>query len=607
MSETMSFQAEVQQLLDLVVHSLYSDREIFLRELISNASDALDRARFTALSKPDLLPAEGEPGVTLSFNKDLGTITVSDNGIGLTKEEAIEHLGTIARSGTKAFAKVLKERGNSAEGLIGQFGVGFYASFMVAHRVEVESLSGEPGSEAVHWESDGGGTFSVDAGKRTTRGTDVTLHLRAESQEYADQWKLKEIVEKHSDFVQYPVLLEGERVNQSTALWAKNPKEVTEDEYIAFYKHITGDWRRPAFWLHFRSEAPFEFGAVLYFPEERPFDLDHPDTKKGLKLYQRRVLIQEHAEQLLPRYLRFVRGVVDAPEVSLNVSREILQNTPIINAIKKQLVKRVLRRLTEISREEPENWLKFWESFGGTLKEGVAEDGDNKESLLPLLRFRSTTAEGWRDLATVKAELKEGQDAIWYLTGLDLERMKSNPQLERFRKKGWEVLLLSDPVDEWVVMNVPSFETIPLKSVAKADLPADEDPVAEEAKKQAEPFVGWLKGLLTGQVEDVRTTSRLTDSPAVLVDGEGAVSANMERILRAARQDAPKARRILEVNPEHPLVRKLVVLQTAGATEQAEPVAKLLLDYARIAEGNLEDTAGFAKRLQLLMLQASGS
>lgn len=607
MSETMSFQAEVQQLLDLVVHSLYSDREIFLRELISNASDALDRARFTALSKPELLPGEGEPAVTLTFNKDLGTITVSDNGIGLTKEEAIEHLGTIARSGTKAFAKVLKERGNSAEGLIGQFGVGFYASFMVAHRVEVESLSAEPGAEAVHWESDGGGTFSVDAGKRTTRGTDVTLHLRAESQEYADQWKLKEIVEKHSDFVQYPVMLEGERVNQSTALWAKNPKEVTEDEYIAFYKHITGDWRRPAYWLHFRSEAPFEFGAVLYFPEERPFDLDHPDTKKGLKLYQRRVLIQEHAEQLLPRYLRFVRGVVDAPEVSLNVSREILQNTPIINAIKKQLVKRVLRRLTEISREEPEGWIKFWESFGGTLKEGVAEDGDNKESLLPLLRFRSTTADGWRDLATVKAEMKEGQDAIWYLTGLDLDRMRANPQLERFRKKGWEVLLLSDPVDEWVVMNVPSFETTPLKSVAKADLPAEDDPVAEEAKKQAEPFVGWLKGLLTGQVEDVRTTTRLTDSPAVLVDGEGAVSANMERILRAARQDAPKARRILEVNPEHPLVRKLVVLQTAGATEQAEPVAKLLLDYARIAEGSLEDTAGFAKRLQHLMLQASGS
>ena len=607
MSETMSFQAEVQQLLDLVVHSLYSDREIFLRELISNASDALDRARFTALSKPELLPGEGEPAVTLTFNKDLGTITVSDNGIGLTKEEAIEHLGTIARSGTKAFAKVLKERGNSAEGLIGQFGVGFHASFMVAHRVEVESLSAEPGAEAVHWESDGGGTFSVDAGKRTTRGTDVTLHLRAESQEYADQWKLKEIVEKHSDFVQYPVMLEGERVNQSTALWAKNPKEVTEDEYIAFYKHITGDWRRPAYWLHFRSEAPFEFGAVLYFPEERPFDLDHPDTKKGLKLYQRRVLIQEHAEQLLPRYLRFVRGVVDAPEVSLNVSREILQNTPIINAIKKQLVKRVLRRLTEISREEPEGWIKFWESFGGTLKEGVAEDGDNKESLLPLLRFRSTTADGWRDLATVKAEMKEGQDAIWYLTGLDLDRMRANPQLERFRKKGWEVLLLSDPVDEWVVMNVPSFETTPLKSVAKADLPAEDDPVAEEAKKQAEPFVGWLKGLLTGQVEDVRTTTRLTDSPAVLVDGEGAVSANMERILRAARQDAPKARRILEVNPEHPLVRKLVVLQTAGATEQAEPVAKLLLDYARIAEGSLEDTAGFAKRLQHLMLQASGS
>lgn len=606
MSETLSFQAEVKQLLDLVVHSLYSDREIFLRELISNASDALDRVRFLGLSRNDLRAADGDPQITLSFSKELGTITITDNGVGLTREEAIEHLGTIAKSGTKAFAQMAKEKGNSTEGLIGQFGVGFYASFMVAHRVVVESLSAEPGAESVRWESDGGGTFLVDPGQRSVRGTEVTLHLRSECQDFSDQWKIKEIVEKHSDFVQYPVMLEGERLNQSAALWTRSPKEVEEAEYVAFYKHISGDWKNPAFWVHLRAEAPLEFQAVLYVPQERPFDLDHPDVKKGLRLYQRRIMIQDHAEQFLPRYLRFMRGVVDAPEVSLNVSREILQNTPVIQAIRKQLVKRSLRRLSEVAREDAATYTTFWTTFGTTLKEGVAEDGDNKESLLPLLRFRTTTSDEWRDLATIKAEMKEGQDAIWYLTGLELEKMRANPQLERFRKKGWEVILLSDPVDEWVVMNVPSFETVPLKSVARGEFKDDEDPIAEEARKQATPFVSWLSDLLKGQVDEVRASGRLTDSPAVLVDGDGGVSANMERILKAARQDVSKAKRILEVNPEHPLVRKLVSLHSQGGDVQAEPVARLLLDYARIAEGHLEDTAGFTKRLQALMLQASG-
>jgi molecular chaperone HtpG len=611
MSEKLSFQAEVQQLLDLVVHSLYSDREIFLRELVSNASDALDRARFQALSRSDLRPAEGEPQITLAFSKEKGTITISDNGIGLSREEAIEHLGTIARSGTRAFAKALKERGTTAEGLIGQFGVGFYASFMVAHRVEVESLSAEPGAEPVHWESDGGGTFEVAPGKRATRGTDVTLHLRSDAQEFADQYRLKEIVEKHSDFVQYPVMLESERMNQSSALWTRNPKEVTEEEYTAFYKHISNDWQNHGFHVHFRSEAPLEFSAVLYVPGSRPFDLDYPDAKRGLRLYQRRVMILEHAEAFLPRYLRFARGVVDAPEVSLNISREILQQTPVIGAIKKQIVKRLLRRIGEVAKDDAaegtDNYTKFWENFGTTLKEGVSEDGDNKETILPLLRFRTTTSEGWRDFASIKADLKEGQDAIWYMTGSDLEKMKSNPQLERFRKKGYEVILLSDPVDEWVVMNVPSFETVPLKSIARGEFKDEEDPIAEEARKQAAPFVSWLGDLLKGQVDEVRASGRLTDSPAVLVDGDGGVSANLERILKSARQDAPKARRILEVNPEHPLVRKLTSMHEAKADETAEPIARLLLDYARVAEGSLEDTAGFAKRLAALMLQASGS
>ena len=610
MADTLPFQAEVKQLLDLVVHSLYSDREIFLRELISNASDALDRVRFAGLQRNDLRAAEGEPGVVVTVDKDKGTITISDNGIGLTREQAVEHLGTIARSGTKAFAENLRERGTSAEGLIGQFGVGFYASFMVAHRVVVESMSAEPDAEPIRWESDDGGTFNVEPGSRTTRGTDVILHVRTDAVEFLDDTRLRSIVEKHSDFLQYPVSLDGEQVNKSTALWSRSPSEVSDDDYKAFYKHVCGDWQDPQAWSHFRSEAPLEFSAVLFVPTKRPFDLDHPDVKRGLKLYQRRVLVLEHAEAFLPRYLRFVRGVVDAPEVSLNVSREILQNTPVITSIKKQIVKRVLRRLKEMSKETPAEYQTFWENFGATLKEGVAEDGDNKDALLPLLRFRTTEttdAEPLRDLAAIKANLKEGQDTIWYLTGLDIDRMKVSPQLERFRKKGWEVVLLSDPVDEWVVMNVTEFEGTPLKSVARGDLEADDDPIAEEARKQAEPFATWLAGLLGGNVSSVRPSARLTESPAVLVDSDWGVSANLERILRAARQDGPKAQRILEINPEHTLVKRLVGLHRDGRSEAAEPLALLLLDYAKIAEGTLDDAAGFSKRLSALMESASAS
>lgn len=608
MSDTLPFQAEVQQLLELVVHSLYSDREIFLRELVSNASDALDRARFSALQRNDLRNADGEPAISIAVDKAKGTITVSDNGIGLTREQAIEHLGTIARSGTKAFAQKLKEKGTSAEGLIGQFGVGFYASFMVAHKVEVQSLSGEPDAEPVHWVSDGGGTFTVETGARATRGTDVVLHVRSDAADFLDDARLREVIERHSDFVQYPIRIGDEQVNQSQALWARDPREVTADEYKSFYKHVCGDWQDPLAWVHFRSEAPLEFSSALFFPEKRPFDLDHPEVKRGLKLYQRRVLVLENADNFLPRYLRFVKGVVDAPEVQLNVSREILQNTPVISAIKKQLVKRVLRRLKELGREEPQTYRTFWENFGATLKEGIAEDGDNKDALLPLLRFRTTSSTDeapWRDLAAIKADMKEGQDAIWYLTGLDLERMKLSPQLERFRKKGFEVILLSDPVDEWVVMNLTEFDGTPLKSVARGDLDEkDEDPIAEEARKQAEPFASWLGGLLSGSVQSVRPSKRLTESPAVLVDADWGVSANMERILRAARQEGPKASRVLEINPEHALVKKLVALHRDGKSDAAEPLARLLLDYAKIAEGNVDDAAGFSKRLSALMEQA---
>lgn len=607
MSETLSFQAEVQQLLDLVVHSLYSDREIFLRELVSNASDALDRARFLALQRSDLRPPVGEPGITLAVDKGRGTITVSDDGVGLTREQAIEHLGTIARSGTKAFAQALKEKGTSAEGLIGQFGVGFYASFMVAHRVEVDSLSAEPGAEPVHWESDGGGTFSVAPGTRTERGTTVTLHLRSDATEFLDPERLRAIIKKHSDFVAWPVRLDAETVNQRSALWARNPKEVADDEYRALYKHLSKDWQDPLAWVHFKSEAPLEFAAVLFFPATRPWDLDYPDVKRGIRLYQQKVLVLEHAEQFLPRWLRFVRGLVDAPEVQLNVSRELLQNTPVIQAIKKQLVKRVLRRLKELATEDAPTYTKFWEAFGTTLKEGVAEDAEHREQLAWLLRFKTTAGEDWRDLATLKNTMKEGQDAIWYLTGLDLARLRQSPQLEKFRQKGWEVMLLHDPVDEWVVMNLTEFEGVPLKSVARGEFEEkEEDPIAEEARKQIEPFVGWLREELGGAVSDVRASKRLTESPAVLVDSDWGVSANLERILRSVRQEGPKAQRVLEINPEHALVRRLSALQAEGRTEDVKPLARLLLDYAQLAEGHVEDAPGFAKRLALLMAKAAG-
>ncbi|GDX80825.1 chaperone protein HtpG [Deltaproteobacteria bacterium] len=606
MAETLPFQAEVRQLLDLVVHSLYSDREIFLRELISNASDALDRSRIAGLTRTDLMAAEGEPRIEIEVNRDRGTLTIRDNGIGLTKDQAVEHLGTIAKSGTKAFAEALKAKGNSADGLIGQFGVGFYASFMVAHKVEVQSLSAEPGAEPVIWTSEGTGEFTIEPGSRSTRGTAVTLHLRSDCTEFLDTWKVKDIVRKHSAFVAYPVMLEDEKLNEQQALWSRDPAEVTEEEYKAFYKQALGEWQEPATWLHFRAEAPLEYQAVLYFPGERPFDLDYPDGKRGVRLFQRRVLIQEASDQFLPRYLRFIKGVIDAPEVSLNVSREILQNTPVLRSIRNQVVKRVLRRLREMGREDVPGYTKLWENFGTSIKEGVAEDKDNVEAITPLLRFRTTAGEEWRDLAQLKADMKEGQKELWYLTGMDLGRLRASPQLEAFRKKGWEVILLSDPVDEWVVMNLTEYDGVKLKSAARDELEKEDDPIAEEARKQAEPFATWVAELLAGTVSGVRPSRRLTDSPSVLVD-EGHMSANMERILRATRQGGgPKASRVLEINPEHPLVKRLVALHGEGNTAEAEPLARLLLDYAQLAEGHVEDVAGLTARLSAVMLKAAG-
>ncbi len=607
MADTLPFQAEVRQLLDLVVHSLYSDREIFLRELVSNASDALDRARIAGLTSSDLRPAEGEPAIELEVNRDLGTLVVRDNGIGLTREQAIEHLGTIAHSGTKAFAEALKQKGGTSEGLIGKFGVGFYASFMVAHKVVVHSLSAEPGAEPVIWTSDGTGEFTVEPGSREQRGTAVTLHMRSDATEFLDTYQLKNVVRKHSAFVPYAVMLDGARLNDQPALWAQDPAELKAEDYQAFYKQALGEWQDPAGWVHFRAEAPLEYQAVLYFPTERPFDLDYADAKRGLRLYQRRVLIQEKSDEFLPRYLRFAKGVIDAPEVSLNVSREILQQTPVLRSIKNQVVKRVLRRLKEIGRDEPEAYLRFWENFGATLKEGVAEDRDNLDAITPLLRFHTTDGDTWRDLAEIKSSMKEGQSELWYLTGMDLGRLRASPQLEAFRKRGWEVILLTDPVDEWVVMHLTEFDGVKLKSAARGELDHDDDPIAEEARKQATPFADWVGELLAEKVSKVRPSQRLTESASVLVD-EGHMSSNMERILKATRQNgAGSAQRVLEINPEHALVKRLIVLHGEGDIAAAEPLARLLLDYAQLAEGHVDDVAGLTSRLSALMLKAAGA
>ncbi|MCK6501996.1 molecular chaperone HtpG [Myxococcota bacterium] len=636
---THRYQADVRQILDLVTHSLYSDREIFLRELVSNASDALDRARFEGLKDQGLRPAsppEGqEPGIRVTVDEAARTVVIEDDGVGLTAAEAEKNLGTIAHSGTKAFRKALQEQkehagekaseAHAADGLIGQFGVGFYSAFMVADRVVVESLSARPDQAAILWESEGGDGYTLTSGERTARGTRVTLHMRDDAEEFLDADRLREIVRKHSDFVPWPVRVGEERANQEQALWRRDPAEVTAEDYKGLYRHLGGDWQEPLAWLHARVEGNLSFDTVLFVPASRPWTMDRLDFKPALKLYQKRVKVLDSAEQLLPRYLRWVTGVVDSADVELNMSREILQQTPALKVIKKQLTKRVLERLKELTEQDREGYAKFWDQLGHILKEGIHEiamdagASADKDRLVPLLRFKTTTShkatdvvERWRSLAQVKEAMGEGQDAIWYLADVDKERIGHSPLLEAFKKRGWEVLLLDDPVDEWVTMNLSEFDGVPLKSVAHGELPEAEekgeeaDPIAKAAKEQAAPLASFMEALLGESVAGVRLSSRLVDSPSVLVNQEGAMSANLERILRSANQEVPTSKRVLEINPEHPMVKTLARLNQEGKTG-LEPFARLLLDHAAIAEGRLDDAEGFAKRLQALMEKAAGA
>jgi molecular chaperone HtpG len=624
--ETLGFQTEVKQLLHLMIHSLYSNKEIFLRELVSNASDACDKLRFEALNNATLYGDDSELKIRVSFDKFARTITISDNGIGLSRDEAIAHLGTIAKSGTKEFFSALTGDQAKDAHLIGQFGVGFYSSFIVADKVTVVSRrAGVEAAQAVCWESAGEGEYSIEMVEKASRGTDVTLHLREGEDDFLSAWKLKSIIRKYSDHITLPIVMkkeewkdgeqvvtdEDETVNQASALWVRSKSDITDEQYTEFYKHVAHDFEDPLCWTHARVEGKQEYTQLLYIPARAPFDLWDRNARHGIKLYVRRVFIMDDAEQLMPLYLRFVRGVVDSANLPLNVSREILQQSKDIDNIRSGCTRKVLSMLEGLANSDDavdkEKYAKFWEAFGAVLKEGVGEDHANKDKIAGLIRFASTHGEGDKQvvsLAEYIGRMKEGQEKIYYVTADTFNAAKNSPHLEIFKKKGIEVLLLSDRVDEWVVGHLTEFEGKSLQSVAKGglDLGKLED---EEEKKEAEKAADEYKDLLEKvktslgeKVKDVRVTYRLTDSPSCLVSDEHDPSGNLARLLKAAGQAAPNAKPILEINPNHPAVMRLKYEEN-----RFDDWAALLFEQATLAEGGqLDDPAGFVRRINDLMM-----
>ena len=628
--ETLGFQAEVKQLLRLVTHSLYSNKEIFLRELISNASDACDKLRFEALSNKDLYESDAELQIRVSFDKEAGTITVSDNGIGMSRDEVIEHIGTIAKSGTREFFDRLTGDQAKDANLIGQFGVGFYSAFVVADRVTlVTRRAGSPASEGVRWESGGEGEYTIEAVEKTGRGTDVTLHLRSEESDFLSGWKLREIVRRYSDHIMIPIRMQkeawdnekgavsseagDETVNQASALWARSKSEITPEQYDEFYKHVAHDFEAPLAYSHARVEGRHEYTALLYLPARAPFDLWDREHRKGLKLYVRRVFIMDDAEHLTPPYLRFVRGVIDSNDLPLNVSREILQESKDVEAIRAGVVKRVLGMLDELAQGDKEKYQKFWQEFGRVLKEGLGEDSANRDRIAKLLRFASTqSGTETQDVALDDyiARMKHGQESIYYVTADTFNAARNSPHLEVFRKKGIEVLLMYDRVDEWVVASLTEYEGKKLVSVARGDL--DLGVLADEDDRKAKDDAGELKELLEAikqslgeQIKEARVTNRLTESPACLVADQNDMSANLERLLKAAGQRVPGSKPILEINPGHPLVQRL---KEEIGKERFADWSSILFEQALLAEGgSLEDPGSFVKRLNQLMLDLAGA
>jgi len=621
--QTLSFQAEVKQILHLVTHSLYSNKEIFLRELVSNASDACDKLRFEALDRPELFEDAPNLEVRVFFDPEAKTLTIRDNGIGLSAEEAVQHLGTIAKSGTREFMAALEGEKKKDANLIGQFGVGFYSGFIVADRITVESRrAGLPAEQGVRWSSEGTGEFDVEPITRAQRGTDVILHLRDGEDEFLSLWKLKSIIGKYSDHISLPILMrkqqwdeekkeqvfteDWETVNKAAALWTRPKSDVTDTEYQAFYKQLSYDTEPPLAYTHNRVEGRTEYTQLLYVPKKAPFDLWNRDKRGGVKLYVKRVFIMDDAEALMPVYLRFVKGVIDSADLPLNVSRELLQESRDVKAIREGSTKKVLGMLEDVAENQQETYAAFWEQFGAVLKEGIGEDHSNQERLAKLLRFASTHADSGVSFTDYVGRMKEGQEAVYYVTADSLAAAKASPQLEIFRKKGIEVLLLTDRVDEWMLSHLYEFDGKPLQSVAKGgiDLGKLED---EEEKKAAEataealkPLIERLQATLKDRVKDVRTTTRLVDSPACVVADEGDMSGHLARLLKQAGQSAPATKPILEINPQHALVQRL---DSPEGSERFDDLAHILLDQAVLAEGgHLEDPAAYVRRVNALLV-----
>jgi molecular chaperone HtpG len=626
-TETKAFQAEVKQLLQLMIHSLYSNKEIFLRELVSNASDACDKLRYEALANPALFENDPDLGLRILLDADAKTITIADNGIGMTKDEAIAHLGTIAKSGTKEFFSALTGDAQRDANLIGQFGVGFYASFIVADKVTVRSRkAGAAAHEGVEWVSTGEGDYTVADIEHPGRGTEVILHLRTEQEDLLNGWKLREILRKYSDHIALPIRMaqekwdeeakamkptgEDETVNQASALWARPKSEVTEDEYKAFYQHVAHDYQEPLSWVHAKVEGRQEYTQLLYIPSQAPFDLWDRNSRHGIKLYVKRVFIMDDAEQLMPTYMRFVRGVVDVADLPLNVSREILQESKDIEQIRSGCTKRVLGLLEELADNQAEKYTTFWNQFGQLLKEGVGEDHANQARIAKLLRFATTNTDSPEQnvsLTEYVSRMKPGQDKIYYVTAETFQAAKNSPHLEIFRKKGIEVLLLADRVDEWLVSHLRDFDGKVLQSVAKGGLDlgeledASEKQARTEAENSAKDLVERLKKSLESKLKDVRVTHRLTDSPACLVADEHDPGANLQRMLKMMGQNAPEIKPILEINPQHPMLKKMELLPNEGG--HFDDYASILFDEALLAEGGqIDDPAGFVRKINKLML-----
>lgn len=615
--ETRGFQSEVKQLLHLMIHSLYSNKEIFLRELISNASDAADKLRFRALSAPELYEGDGELRVRLSFDKDQRTLTIADNGIGMSREEVIENLGTIAKSGTKAFLESIGSDQAKDSQLIGQFGVGFYSAFIVADKVTVRTrAAGAAADQGVFWESVGEGDYTIADVSKEDRGTEITLHLREGEDEYLDGWRLRSVIGKYSDHIALPVEIETkneedgtvtwEKINKAQALWTRSKADVTDEEYKEFYKHIAHDFTDPMSWSHNRVEGKQEYTSLLYIPAQAPWDMWNRDHKHGLKLYVQRVFIMDDAEQFMPNYLRFVRGLIDSNDLPLNVSREILQDSRVTQNLRGALTKRVLQMLEKLAKDDAEGYQKFWQQFGLVLKEGPAEDANNKETIAKLLRFASTQSDSSAQTVSLEeyvGRMAEGQEKIYYITADSYAAAKSSPHLELFRKKGIEVLLLSDRIDEWMMSYLTEFDGKPFQSVSKADDAldklADETEEQKAAEKQLEPFVDRVKTLLGDRVKDVRLTHRLTDTPAIVITDADEMSTQMAKLFAAAGQEAPAVKYIFELNPEHALVKRA---SDVGDNEQFAEWIDLLLDQALLAErGTLEDPNQFIRRMNKLL------